>query len=182
MLARVARPRGRHHDAVRRMARALAAAGHVVVAPEVPRWTALQLTAHDTEPVVCATLDALGVAAGLERVRTVAGVGGFADLERTVRAMVVGEHEWAGRDYRFRPDPYGRWIVGAAWLPALADALVAAALADDPALQPHDRLRRLAIPTILLHGRADVIVPFPKRCGSRPSCPRPRARTSRSRA
>ena len=250
--------RGRHHDAVRRMGRALAAAGHVVVAPEVPRWTALRLTAHDAEPVVHATLDALrrrpdvdaarvglmgfsvvatwalGVAAGLDTIRAVAGFGGFADLKRTVRAMVIGEHEWAGRDYRFTPDPYGRWIVGAEWLPllddrwgpaaararvadalrhlahvsglhgaagsspvydpliahlraavpasgrrvwdllappaaerpardaglALADALVDAALAADPRLQPHDRLRRLGVPTILLHGRADVIVPF----------------------
>ena len=36
--------------------------------------------------------------------------------------MVGGEHEWAGRRYRYDPDPYGRWIMGANLLPMLEGA------------------------------------------------------------
>jgi pimeloyl-ACP methyl ester carboxylesterase len=168
--------------------------------------------------------------------RAVAGVGGYGDFRRLVRWMLVGEHEWRGRQWRGRPDPYGRWILGAdlltlldddrygrpeereqtaralhrlvvtsgrngaaAWTPVydqlaeqlsaevpsgarpawdllavpsgrpapdpaagreLADALTEAGLRAYPELNPAGRLDELAVPTILLHGQGDTLVPF----------------------
>ena len=43
---------GRHHAGVRRMARALAATGHLALVPEVPSWTALRVDTGETEPSV----------------------------------------------------------------------------------------------------------------------------------
>jgi pimeloyl-ACP methyl ester carboxylesterase len=150
--------------------------------------------------------------------------------------MITGQHEGRGRQYRYTPDPYGRWIVGAQMLPtieddaygtreqrqraadalhqlavtagqngalarepvydhligqlrrtvpstalpawdllvsmsanlvpnpaaglALADALAEAALNAEPLLNPADRLGRLRVPVVLLHGRQDRLVPF----------------------
>jgi dienelactone hydrolase len=138
---------GRHHAGVRRMARALAAAGHLALVPEVPSWTALRVDPGETEPSVsgamsflarCGNVDRdriglmgfsvaatwlLGTAAsGLsDRVRGAVSVGGYADFRRMLTAMVVGEHEWYGRQFRYTPDPYGRWILGANLLPLLDD-------------------------------------------------------------
>jgi pimeloyl-ACP methyl ester carboxylesterase len=62
----------------------------------------------------------------------VVGFGGYRDLERTIRFMLTGRHEWNGRAHHLRPDPYGRWIVAGNYLaavPGLEDALdVTAAL------------------------------------------------------
>ena len=136
---------GRHHVALRRMARCLAAAGHAVLAPEVPSWSALRVRPGEAESTVRAALRwidgwervdservglmgfsvsatwALEVAAGelRSRLRAAVGVAGYGDFRRTVRAMLVGEHEWAGEEYRYRLDPYGRWIMGAGLLPLL---------------------------------------------------------------
>jgi pimeloyl-ACP methyl ester carboxylesterase len=68
-----------------------------------------------------ATTWALQVAGGdlRDRFRAVVGLAGYGDFRRMVRAMVVGEHEWQGSAYRYRPDPYGRWIIGAGLLPLI---------------------------------------------------------------
>jgi Dienelactone hydrolase family len=134
---------GRHHEAVRRMGRALSAAGHLAFVPEVPSWTALRVEPREAEPTVRAALAALRgrpdvdasrvglmgfsvagtwaleVAAAEPRpaLHAVVSFGGYGDLRRMVRAMLTGEHEWQGRPYRYRPEPYGRWIVGADLLP-----------------------------------------------------------------
>lgn len=137
---------GRHHEAVRRMARGIAAAGHLAFVPEVPRWRALAVTPEDTEPTVTAALSALrarpdvepehvglmgfsvagtwalGVASSRPDVRAVAAFGAYADFRSTFRAMMTGHHEWEGREYRYRPEPYARWILGADFLPLLGDA------------------------------------------------------------
>ena len=47
------------------------------------------------------------------------GFGGYCDLERTLRFQFTGEHEWNGEAHSLRPDPYGRWIVGANYLTAV---------------------------------------------------------------
>jgi hypothetical protein len=136
---------GRHHDAVRRMARCLSAAGQVAFVPEVPAWRALSLDPGETRNTLDAAVKALPGLAPVDpgRVgvlgfsvagrwalseaarpgapfRAVASFGGYADLARMMIAMVVGEHEWDGRQYRYWPDPYGRWIMGANLLPLLA--------------------------------------------------------------
>jgi pimeloyl-ACP methyl ester carboxylesterase len=139
---------GRHHAGVKRMARAFAAAGDVVIVPEVARWTSLEVTSRAAAPAVHAAAGwlahlgprvsarrvgligfsvsatwALEVAAGEERGRIAgcAGMGGYFDLGRMMRAMVVGEHEWEGKPYHYDPDPYGRWIMGGTLLPMLDD-------------------------------------------------------------
>ncbi len=260
---------GRHHTGVRRMARALATAGHLALVPEVPSWTALRVDPREAEPTVRSALAFLGtwpgvdprrvglmgfsvaatwalaVAAGLgaaptdgsgQGLRAVVGVGGYADFRRMLAAMVVGEHEWDGEQHRYTPDPYGRWILGANLLPlveggtygtreeretagralhrlaetagrngalartpvyddligqlrgtvlpgalpawdllappsrrlvpdreagrALAGVLADAGLRTNPEFDLAGRLGSLRLPTILLHGRMDTLVPF----------------------
>lgn len=133
---------GRHHAGVRRMARALAAAGQAALVPEVPSWTALHVNPRDTAPVVEGALALLGGLRTVDRqrvglmgfsvaatwalevaagdlghdLRAVVGLGGYAEFACMVRAMITGEHEWRGRVERYVPDPYGRWIVGAGLL------------------------------------------------------------------
>ena len=131
---------GRHHAGVFRFGRAFAAAGAVVVCPEIPEWTALQIDPRpvhatlvgaaavlrerkDVEPdrlgamafsvAVPSTLAAAARSPLAELLSAIVGFGASCDLERTLRCMMLGEHEWDGRRYRLVPDPYGRWIVGA---------------------------------------------------------------------
>jgi hypothetical protein len=56
-----------------------------------------------------------------EAIGTVVGFGGYCDLRRTLRFMMTGEHEWEGRRYRLEPDPYGRWIIAANYLPEVPE-------------------------------------------------------------
>jgi len=130
---------GRHHEAVRRMARALAAAGHIALVPEVPEWTALRVAPreaevairkgvqeltgrHDVDPERIGLIGfsvagtwGLEAAAGdlSEHIRTVVSIGGYASIQRTLIAMIIGEYGRDGRRGVYRPDPYGRWIMGA---------------------------------------------------------------------
>ncbi len=252
---------GRHHDALRRMARALAAAGHYAIAPEVDAWRHLRVDPGEAGPAVGAgvaglaaatpaNLDRVGVigfsvagrwamsvaAADPERVRAVGAMGGYWDIERTLAAMISGEHDWSGERYLYDPDPYGRWIMGANLLPLLegdafgraadrqaaaaalhqlawtagqngamarspvydplnitlresipqachrtwdllaplsfqpartgddarelASAMAAAAIRRYPLLASTDGLASLSQPVVLLHGRADRLIPF----------------------
>ena len=55
---------GRHYAGVRRMARALSAAGHLALVPEVPSWTALRVEPAETEPSVSSALRFLAACPG----------------------------------------------------------------------------------------------------------------------
>lgn len=120
--------------------------------PEIPEWRDLYLApdeARDTlrasvlllderEETASGRIGALGFSFGVPQVliaaadpelrghlRAVAGFGGYADLDRTFRFLFCGEHEWEGRTYRDRPDPYGRWVVAGNFLarvPGFEDA------------------------------------------------------------
>jgi pimeloyl-ACP methyl ester carboxylesterase len=253
---------GRHHTGVVRMARALAAAGHLALVPEVSSWTNLTVEPAEAETTLLAAADWLGIWQEVNRdrlgfmgfsvaatwmlevaathtfdgLRISVGVGGYADFARLLRAMLVGEHEWADHFYRYTPDPYGRWILGANLLPVLehneygaqaereraarallelartagrngalagtpvydpliahgrknltgralvawdllaspsanpvpdsvAGRALAATLAEagercHPEFEVGDKLHALSVPTILLHGRHDTLVPF----------------------
>ena len=134
---------GRKHESLIRFARALASTPAVVFTPEVPAWTALQLDPALTTPTIeaavlaldqCEEADSartglLGFSFGApqalaastnpalrERLHTVVGFGGYCDLSRTLRYLFTGLHEWDGEQRYRRPDPYGRWIVGANFL------------------------------------------------------------------
>jgi dienelactone hydrolase len=158
----ITRP-GRAHAQLVRFTRALASTGVAAIVPEVPEWSELQLAPRLTAPTVYAAIEALselpGVAAdrvGLvgfsfgaphaiaaagdpcvrARVAGAVGFGGYCDLERTIRFMLTGRHEWAGEGFQLRPDPYGRWIVAANYLTAVPEHANATDVAD--------ALRRLA--------------------------------------
>lgn len=129
---------GRHHPAMTRFARSLAASGAVVLAPEVPAWSHLRIdvtAARDT--LVAGVLDldrrpevkrghvgTIGFSFGATQavmaaadpalhghLRTVLGFGGYCDLRATLRFLFTGEHEWRGERFHQDPDPYGRWVV-----------------------------------------------------------------------
>lgn len=134
---------GRRHAQLRRFVRALATTRAVVVVPEIPEWIGLELSPGVTLPTVQGALRLLRTLPEAEPGRTAlagfsfgspqailsaadpsvrndlagaVGFGGYCDLERTVRFQLTGVHEWAGTLHRIRPDPYGRWIVGANFL------------------------------------------------------------------
>lgn len=134
---------GRKHEALVRFARALAGSGAAVLTPEIPEWADLRLEPERSVATIQAaalTLSAreetapdrlglMGFSFGapqaliasadprLEgRLRLIVGFGGYCDLRRLLRFMFTGEHEWDGEEHYIRPDPYGRWIVGANYL------------------------------------------------------------------
>ena len=138
----VTRP-GRAHAQLVRFTQALASTGCAVLVPEVPEWRRLDLAPGVTAPTVRGSLEALrrrpevgrgrrgliGFSFGAPQALVasadptigpelagVVGFGGYCDLEETLRFMFLGTHEWRGRRYTLRPDPYGRWIVGANYL------------------------------------------------------------------
>lgn len=139
---------GRHHHALTRFIRALASSGAAVLVPEVPEWTELDVDPGVTAPTVGAAVEGLrreGVLAAGDQVGligfsfgspqalltsvhpevgpdvgAVVGFGGYCDLERTLRFQLTGRHEWQGRRRALAPDPYGRWIVAANFLPRAA--------------------------------------------------------------
>ena len=142
----ITRP-GRAHAQLVRFTRALAHSGFAVLVPEVPEWRELDLAPSLTVPTVVACLEALeglgdlvspappgilgfsfgapqAIAASAHpelrgRLSGVVGFGGYCDLERTLRFQFTGEHEHGGERHHLRPDPYGRWIVGANYLTAV---------------------------------------------------------------
>ncbi len=139
----ITRP-GREHPELVRFVEAVAQTGAAVLVPEVPEWRALDLAPGTTSPTLQGALDALarqpetaGERAGVigfsfgapqavaassgptlrGRVAGVVGFGGYCDVARTFRFQLTGHHEWRGHRRHLRPDPYGRWIVGANYLP-----------------------------------------------------------------
>ncbi|MEZ4415273.1 MAG: hypothetical protein R3E10_05930 [Gemmatimonadota bacterium] len=134
---------GRYHPSLVRFCRALSSSPAVVLCPEIPEWIELRLAPEQALPVIrhaVLTLSRrpeshprrtglIGFSFGApqallaatdptltEVLACVAGFGGFFDIERTLRFLFTGDHEWQGRQLHRRPDPYGRWIVGANYL------------------------------------------------------------------
>jgi pimeloyl-ACP methyl ester carboxylesterase len=152
----ITRP-GRAHEQLVRFTRAVASAGLVVIVPEVPEWRELRLAPHVSVPTVAAAIRGLrssslgsegavgviGFSFGAPHaiasaghpdlagaIGGVCGFGGYGELASTFRFMMSGEHEWHGRRYTRRPDPYGRWIVAANYLTAVPDHADATDVAD----------------------------------------------------
>ncbi len=151
--------RGRSHGQLQRFTRALVETGAVAIVPEVPEWRNFDLAPRLAVPTIKAAIGglresgwardapagvigfsfgaphAIGATAHPDIAEWVAGsvgFGGYCSMERTIRFLMTGEHEWKGRTRRLVPDAYGRWIVAANYLravPELAEAGdVAAAL------------------------------------------------------
>ena len=147
----ITRP-GRRHPTLVRFVRALAGSGAVVLVPEIPEWRALHLAPEQALDSLRGSIlalarrgeaapgriGALGFSFGVSPVLAAAsdpalaahmgvaaGFGGYCELERTLRFLFHGEHEWRGRTYLGDPDPYGRWVVGGNYLdkvPGFGDA------------------------------------------------------------
>jgi len=135
--------RGRAHAQLTRFTRTIVSTGAVAIVPEVPEWRDFRLAPRLALPTVRAAITALresglvqdapvGVigfsfgaphaiaATGQADLRDeVAGsvaFGGYCSLQRTVRYLMTGRHEWQGRRHMRTPDPYGRWIVASNYL------------------------------------------------------------------
>lgn len=151
----VTRP-GRAHAQLVRFTRSLASAGMATIVPEVPEWREMSLAPRLTAPTVAAAVRGMrdagfardhrlglvgfsfgaphAIAAAHHALRDeiggVCGFGGYCSLEHTFRFMMSGRHAWAGRQYRQRPDPYGRWIVAANYLTSVPGREDAVDVAD----------------------------------------------------
>jgi len=148
---------GRKHATLVRFARAVAAARAIVFTPEIPAWTALRLDPSLAIPCIEAAVLALSQCPGADpsrtgllgfsfgapqalvasaqpqlrgRLKTVVGFGGYSDLHRILGFLFTGLHDWEGKQYSARPDPYGRWIVGANFLTSAQGFESAAPLAQ----------------------------------------------------
>lgn len=157
---------GRSHPELVRFVQALASTGASVLVPEIREWVDLEFAPERSRAIIGASVEwlasapstkpggvilvgfsfgapqALMVAADpsvSERVRGVIGWGGYADIERTFRFSLTGEHEWEGVQYHQRPDPYARWVIGRNCIP------LSSALRDRAGLVP--ALHRLAVET-----------------------------------
>jgi len=152
----ITRP-GRAHTELVRFTRALSATGAVTLVPEVPEWRRLDLAPELAHPTIRASVAALradpwvaderlgvvGFSFGAphavsslaqpdlrDEIATAVGFGGYCDLDRTLRFMMCGTHEWQGRHHRLAPDPYGRWVVAANYLTRVPDHAHATDVAD----------------------------------------------------
>ena len=141
----ITRP-GRAHEQLVRFTRALAHAGIVTIVPEVPEWRDLELAPGLSAPSIAAAIrwlrtsgivrdDPVGVvgfsfgaphAIGAwadarlnDEVGAACGFGGYCSIRRTFHFMMTGQYEADGDTYWLQPDPYGRWIVAANYLPAV---------------------------------------------------------------
>lgn len=129
---------GREHPSLIRFARAIAAAGNIVLIPDIPEWRALRVDTSITVATIRAAVRALQAMEDLEHehaglfgfsfgatqsliaatepevrdsLHGIAAWGGFADVHRLFRFGLLGEHDLDGTAWHLDPDPYGCWIV-----------------------------------------------------------------------
>lgn len=156
---------GREHPSLVRFATAMAAAGNVVLVPDIPEWRALRVDPAVTVGTIAAAVEALQARddiehehAGLfgfsfgatqalvaatrpevrDRLHGIAAWGGYADVERLFRFGIGGWHDLDGREAFMRPDPYGCWIVCGNYLartPGFEDCADVAAALHELALE-----------------------------------------------
>lgn len=137
---------GREHLGLDRFARAFAAAGNLVLVPDVPEWRELRVAPAATKLTIRGAVHALeqrsdvragrvgllafsfgatqAVLAGTDPELTpllhgIVGWGGYSDLHAAVRFGLTGVHELDGRRFRMEPDPYGIWIIAGNYLTAV---------------------------------------------------------------
>jgi len=138
--------RGRQHEQLARFTRTIVSTGAVAIVPEVPEWRNFELAPRLAVPTVRAAIAGLrasgwardapvgliGFSFGAphaiaatahpdirDEVAGSVAFGGYCSLQRTVRFLMTGTHDWGGRAHRLVPDPYGRWIVAANYLTAI---------------------------------------------------------------
>ncbi len=141
----ITRP-GRFHPVLLRFAGALCASGSAVLIPEIPEWKELRVSPETVPPIINAAIlhlddreetrsghmGLIGFSFGAPQaiiaatdptleghLSLVMGYGSYCDPAPTVRFFFTGEHEWDGQRHYLRPDPYGRWVMGANYLTAV---------------------------------------------------------------
>ena len=134
---------GREHPALLRFVRAIAAAGNVVLLPDIPEWRALRVAPAITVDTIRAAVRALHARADIEHehaavlgfsfgatqaivasvdpairglLHGVVAWGGYSDVHRLFRFGMMGDHDLDGRRMHVRPDPYGCWIMSGNYL------------------------------------------------------------------
>jgi dienelactone hydrolase len=134
---------GREHPALVRFVRSVAAAGNIVLVPDIPEWRALRLTPAVTVETIKASVVALQQRDDVDHARAglfgfsfggtqaliavtdpdvhallhgIAAWGGYADVERLFIYGMTGVHELDGFTFRSEPDPYGAWIIAGQYL------------------------------------------------------------------
>ena len=143
-----ATPNGRREPQVRRLARALARTGHVVLVPDLTGLQAGELSAATREATIAAATAAaerpdaqsgrvalMGVSVGAtlallaaesrplgESVSVVAGVAPYADLENVIRVATTASSREGGRTVRFEPEPFLLLVVARSLATTLPDA------------------------------------------------------------
>jgi len=137
---------GRFHPALVRFVRAVAAAGNVVMVPEIPEWRDLHVAPAVTRETIRSAVrelhdrpdldaDRIGlfafsfgatqavIAAADPSVQSlvsgIAAWGGYADVHRLFVFGMCGEHELDGTTWRIRHDPYGAWVMAGNYLTAI---------------------------------------------------------------
>ena len=135
----ITRP-GRNHPELLRFVRGLASTGRRVLMPEIPPWTDLRFEPERALEIIRGAVLHLAGSPGVRpggvvlmgfsfggpqallaaadrnlssRIRGVVSWGGYADLDRAVAFQFTGRHRWTGQEESIRPDPYGRWVIGA---------------------------------------------------------------------
>ncbi len=137
---------GRHHPALRRFVRAIAASGHAVLVPDIPEWRALHVapaitvatiraavrTLHDRDDIHAERMGLFGFSFGATQalvaatdpeigslLTAIAAWGGYYDLDRLFVYHMTGAHELDGVTYAMSPDPYGAWVMVGNYLTAM---------------------------------------------------------------
>jgi predicted esterase len=135
---------GREHPALIRFVRAIAAAGNVVLVPDIPEWRALRVAPAVTVDTIRAAVTALQTRSDIEhehaclfgfsfgatqalvasadpavrqRLHGIAAWGGYSDVHRLFLFGMVGDHDLDAQHFNVRPDPYGCWIMAGNYLP-----------------------------------------------------------------
>lgn len=138
--------RGRAHEQLARFTRTIVSTGAVAIVPEVPEWRDFQLAPRLAVPTARAAIAGLrasgwardarvgliGFSFGAPHAIAATGhadlrdelagsvaFGGYCSLQRTVRFLMTGTHDWNGRTQSSTPDAYGRWIVASNYLTAV---------------------------------------------------------------
>jgi pimeloyl-ACP methyl ester carboxylesterase len=135
---------GREHPALIRFVRAIAAAGNVVLVPDIPEWRALRVAPAVTVDTIRASVAALQARNDIEhehaclfgfsfgatqalvasvdpavrqRLHGIAAWGGYSNVHRLFLFGLLGDYDLDGQHYNTRPDPYGCWIMAGNYLP-----------------------------------------------------------------
>jgi pimeloyl-ACP methyl ester carboxylesterase len=134
---------GREHPALIRFVRAIAAAGNVVLVPDIPEWRALRVAPAVTVDTIRASVAALQARNDIEhehaclfgfsfgatqalvasvdpavrqRLHGIAAWGGYSNVHRLFLFGLLGDYDLDRQHYNVRPDPYGCWIMAGNYL------------------------------------------------------------------